>query len=91
MRLLFVCGKNRRRSPTAADLFASDPGVETASAGVRPDADCPLSADLIAWADLIFVMEPAHRNVLLRRFQKAVGGRRVVVLGISTRRPPTAF
>ncbi|MDH5527094.1 MAG: phosphotyrosine protein phosphatase [Nitrospirota bacterium] len=85
MHLLFVCGKNRRRSPTAADLFADLDGVETASAGLQPDADCVLSADLIQWADLIFVMEPGHRSEVQRRFKDSLGGRRVVVLGIPDR------
>ena len=41
MRLLFVCGRNRLRSPTAERVFAAVPGVEAESAGVAPDADGP--------------------------------------------------
>ena len=59
--LLFLCARNRLRSPTAEQVFASRPGVETASAGLAPDADEQVSAELIEWADLIFVMERAHR------------------------------
>jgi len=62
MRLLFVCGRNRLRSPTAERLFAGIAGVETRSAGVSPDADEPLSLDAIEWADVIFVMEPEQRT-----------------------------
>jgi len=61
-RVLFVCGRNRSRSPTAESIFADYPGVETASAGTSPDADTPMSSDLIEWADIIFVMEPVHRR-----------------------------
>ena len=48
--ILFICGKNRLRSPTAEHVFADWPGIETASAGTGQDADCPVSAELIAWA-----------------------------------------
>ncbi len=37
--LLFLCSRNRLRSPTAEQVFASRPGVETASAGLAPDAN----------------------------------------------------
>ena len=57
-------GKNRLRSPTAEHVFASWPGVETASAGVGNDADVLVDAEVLAWADLIFVMEPVHRRKL---------------------------
>jgi predicted protein tyrosine phosphatase len=43
MRVLFVCGRNRCRSPTAEQWFADWPGVETASAGLSPDADIALT------------------------------------------------
>lgn len=32
-RVLFVCSRNRRRSPTAEHVFRNVPGIETASAG----------------------------------------------------------
>lgn len=59
--LLFLCSRNRLRSPTAEQVFASRPGVETASAGLASDAEEECSAELVAWADIIFVMEKAHR------------------------------
>jgi len=34
--LLFLCSRNRLRSPTAEPVFADRPGVETASAGLSP-------------------------------------------------------
>ena len=36
--LLFLCSRNRLRFPTAEQVFAFRPGVETASAGLAPDA-----------------------------------------------------
>ncbi|HEX8323034.1 MAG TPA: hypothetical protein VF595_03895 [Tepidisphaeraceae bacterium] len=81
IRLLFVCGRNRLRSPTAEQIFSVD-GVETQSAGVSPDADTPLDADAIAWADVVFFMEQAHQAKASRRFATALRGKRLVCLHI---------
>jgi predicted protein tyrosine phosphatase len=81
-RLLFVCSRNRLRSPTAEHVFAGLPGIETASAGLDHDADVPLSPELLAWADRIFVMENRHRDKIERRFREHVRGKRVVCLAI---------
>jgi predicted protein tyrosine phosphatase len=66
LHVLFVCTQNRLRSPTAEQVFADWPGVETASAGVGNDADVPVGNELLAWADLVIVMEQAHRKKLSR-------------------------
>jgi predicted protein tyrosine phosphatase len=63
-RVLFVCSQNRLRSPTAEQLFASWEGIEVASAGLNNDAENVLTPELLGWADVIFVMEKAHRNKL---------------------------
>jgi predicted protein tyrosine phosphatase len=81
-RVLFICAKNRLRSPTAEQVFASWPGVETDSAGVNHDADVPVGPEQLRWADLIFVMERRHQAKLRQNFQAALAGKRVVVLGI---------
>ena len=81
--VLFVCSRNRLRSPTAEQVFADWPGIETASAGLAPDADQPLTTELIAWADVIFVMERVHRARLGARFGPHIRGKRVVCLDIA--------
>jgi predicted protein tyrosine phosphatase len=81
-RLLFVCGRNKWRSPTAEAVFARYDGIETQSAGIGRDADSPVSPDAIEWADIILVMEPAHRDKLNRDFGLLLRSKRVVVLGI---------
>lgn len=83
MNVLFICGKNRLRSPTAEQLFADWSGVETASAGVNNDADVPVSQELLEWADLIFVMEPNHRKKLTARFTSELANKRIICLNIS--------
>lgn len=80
--VLFICGRNRLRSPTAEQLFAGWPGVEVASAGVNPDADQVVTPELLEWAHLIFVMEQVHKNKLASRFQNSLKGKRIVCLGI---------
>ena len=84
VRLLFVCGRNRLRSPTAEAIFAGE-GVETQSAGVSPDADTPLDAEAIAWADVIFFMQAEHRAKAARQFGAALRGKRSVCLAIPDR------
>ncbi|UHH29042.1 low molecular weight protein tyrosine phosphatase family protein [Pseudomonas veronii] len=82
MNVLFICGKNRLRSPTAEQLFADWSGVETASAGVNNDADVPVSQELLEWADLVFVMEQSHRRKLSVRFASVLSDKRIVCLHI---------
>jgi len=81
-RVLFICSRNRWRSPTAETLFAEWPGVETASAGVSRDAEQPVTADLLDWADLILVMEPKHRRKLTTQFGSVLRGKRLGCLSI---------
>ena len=80
--ILFICTQNRLRSPTAEQVFAEWPGVETASAGLGNDAEVPVSPELLAWADMIFVMEKAHRNRLSAKFARHLNGKRVISLDI---------
>ena len=82
IRALFICSQNRLRSPTAEQVFASWPGVETDSAGLGNDADMPLSPEQIEWATLIFVMEKRHRNLLSKKFRRHLNGKRVICLDI---------
>ncbi len=81
-KILFVCSRNRLRSPTAEHVFASWPGTETASAGISRDADHPVTPELLRWADLIFVMERAHRSKLCVKFKPHLAGKRIVCLEI---------
>lgn len=82
LHLLFICSQNRLRSPTAEQVFSDRPGRETASAGTNRGADNPLSAELVEWADVIFVMEKQHQRKLTQGFGAHLRGKRVVCLGI---------
>tara|TARA_R110000850_G_scaffold10259_5_gene36829 strand:- start:4098 stop:4421 length:324 start_codon:yes stop_codon:yes gene_type:complete len=81
-RLLFICSQNKLRSPTAEAVFADYPGVEVDSAGLNNDAVVPLSDEQLEWADVIILMETAHRNRLNRKFNHVLAGKRIAVLGI---------
>lgn len=81
-RVLFICSRNRLRSPTAEKVFAIVPGVEVDSAGLAPDAECALSADQVEWAEIVFVMERAHRAKLTQTFKRLLNGKKVVSLDI---------
>ncbi len=80
--VLFICGKNKWRSPTAEETFADHPGVECLSAGLSNDSDTQVSVELVEWADLIFVMEDVHKTKLTARFREHLRQQRVVCLGI---------
>ena len=82
VRILFVCSENRLRSPTAAAVFSEFDGVEAISAGTNKDCECPLSGDLIEWADVILVMEAGHRSKVSRRFRELLRDKKLAVLDI---------
>ena len=87
MNVLFVCSKNRWRSPTAEAIFSGEPGIECDSAGLNHDSENPIGADVVAWADLIFVMERDHLKKLKTRFKEHLGGARVICLDIPDNYP----
>jgi predicted protein tyrosine phosphatase len=82
VRVLFLCAQNKIRSPTAERVFDGRPGLEVESAGVNSDAQVPVTPELIAWAELIFVMEKKHLNKLAKRFRPHLRAKRVICLNI---------
>ncbi|MGB3241071.1 MAG: low molecular weight protein tyrosine phosphatase family protein [Geitlerinemataceae cyanobacterium] len=84
-KLLFICGKNRWRSPTAEALFSKYEGLEVESAGIDRDADFPLSSDAIQNADIVFVMEQSQRRKLSQKFGVWLKNKQVVCLDIPDR------
>jgi predicted protein tyrosine phosphatase len=68
-RLLFVCGRNQWRSPTAEWLYRHDERVEVRSAGTSAVSRHRVSAADIQWADLILVMETKYRTWIVTNFR----------------------
>ncbi|TLU66151.1 phosphotyrosine protein phosphatase [Thalassotalea litorea] len=80
--ILFLCSKNKLRSPTAEAVFCNIDGWEVSSAGISRDAEVHVSLEDIEWADYIFVMENAHKKKLSKKFGSAINGQSVISLGI---------
>jgi predicted protein tyrosine phosphatase len=80
--VLFVCSQNRLRSPTAEQVFADREGIEVLSAGLDATCGNPVTAELVEWADIIFVMEQALRSKLSNRFRASLKTARLICLGI---------
>ncbi|HEY1172578.1 MAG TPA: protein-tyrosine-phosphatase [Verrucomicrobiae bacterium] len=68
LRILFVCGKNLRRSPTAEAVYRNDPRVEVRSAGVSEKSKHRVTEKDLAWAELVLVMERKHKARILEAF-----------------------
>ncbi len=81
-KLLFICSKNRWRSPTAEMLFKNHPLHSARSAGTSDKARIKVNLKLMDWADVIFVMERKHKNVINRRFSHVAYTQNIVVLNI---------
>jgi predicted protein tyrosine phosphatase len=80
--LLFICSRNQWRSPTAELLFKGHSLHHASSAGTSPQARVRVNRKLLAWADIIFVMEQKHRDILRQDFSGILREKRVVVLDI---------
>lgn len=81
-KLLFICSRNRWRSPTAEKIFDGVEGIQARSAGTEPGARVKVTAGHIGWADLIFVMEKKHLRRLQEKYESELAGKRVVCLNI---------
>lgn len=81
-RVLFLCSKNRLRSPTAEAIFSDVEGWDVYSAGISNDADVHVSVEDIEWADYIFVMEKSHKKKLSSKFGRALRNQVLISLNI---------
>lgn len=82
MNLLFVCSRNQWRSPTAEAIYKNHPEVMARSAGTELSARIKLSAKMINWADIIFVMEKKHKERLLNKFPIDSQQKQIIILDI---------
>lgn len=79
---LFVCSRNRWRSPTAERIWRDSDLVNVRARGLSPKAARVIQAEDVQWADIIFVMERVHRGRLINRFRELVNRNCLVVLEI---------
>jgi len=81
MNLLFICSRNQWRSPTAESIFKNQPKIQVRSAGTADSAKNKVTEKLLLWADMIFVMEKKHKEILLERFDRE-HSKRMIILDI---------
>ncbi len=67
--VLFVCGRNRWRSPTAERIYANDQRIEVRSAGLSSKSRHQISHTDLLWADMVLVMENRHKRRILGTFR----------------------
>jgi predicted protein tyrosine phosphatase len=84
-KLLFICSQNIQRSLTAERMYDGFPGYEVKSAGTETSARTPVTRKHIEWADMVFVMEDDHLEILKAKFGAGVAGKKVVCLNIPDR------
>lgn len=82
MNLLFVCSRNKWRSPTAEAIYKNHSGINVKSAGTEPSARIRLNSKIIEWADLIFVMEKKHKQRMRENFPIETEGKKIIILDI---------
>ena len=80
--ILFVCSKNKWRSPTAEAIFRKQPDLSVRSAGTSTGAKHKITAKDIEWADIIFVMEDKHKSRLKAEFRRHLEYKTLHVLDI---------
>jgi predicted protein tyrosine phosphatase len=69
LKILFVCGRNKWRSPTAEKIYRNDPRIEVRSAGTSEKSPHPISSLDLLWADLVLVMENKHKSRISESFR----------------------
>ncbi|RNI25627.1 low molecular weight protein tyrosine phosphatase family protein [Rufibacter latericius] len=82
MNVLFVCSRNQWRSPTAEKVFQTVEGYNCRSAGTSDSARIRMSAKLLAWADVVLVMEKKHKQLLIAKFGTEARDKQIHVLDI---------
>ncbi|MBS1690317.1 MAG: protein tyrosine phosphatase [Bacteroidetes bacterium] len=82
MNLLFVCSRNKWRSPTAEAIFKNNDEHMARSAGTENSARIRINESMIGWADIIFVMEKKHKLRLIEKYAELLEGKNIVILDI---------
>ena len=82
MNILFVCSKNKWRSRTAETIFKNTLTHHLKSAGTDEGARIKLNEEHLNWADLVFVMENKHRQIINQKFRATFDVEKIIVLGI---------
>ncbi len=82
IKILFVCSQNKWRSLTAEKLYEGFSGYQVRSAGTDAGARVRISPGQIGWAELIFVMEKKHLQILKSKYGDQLNCKKVICLHI---------
>jgi predicted protein tyrosine phosphatase len=82
MNILFVCSKNKWRSRTAETIFKNAENHTVKSAGTSRSARVKLNENHLNWADLVFVMEEKHLQIIEQKFRSNSFNDKIIVLEI---------
>lgn len=83
MNILFICSRNKWRSPTAETIYKNYHTIIARSAGTSPSARIKVTQKHIDWANIIFVMEKKHRQIIAQRFKENPNRQKIIVLDIA--------
>lgn len=67
--ILFVCGRNKWRSPTAEKIYKNDQRRNVRSAGISEKSNHQVNGNDIFWADLIVVFEHKYKSWIIEKFR----------------------
>jgi len=87
LKVVFICGKNLWRSPTAETLYRNDARLAVRSAGLSPKSPRVVGLADLNWAELVFVMEQSHKQQLRNQLRKLDEAPEVVCLDIPDEYP----
>lgn len=82
MNVLFVCSKNKWRSPSAEQVWRKTNGLSVRSAGTSSSARRVISIADIQWAEIIFFMEQKHKSRAQANFRQELTYKNMHVLDI---------
>src|SRR6056297_2868333 len=68
IKILVVCGRNKRRSKTAESIFRKETKFKIQSAGLSPKSPSQISESKINWSDAIMVMEDGHKARISKQY-----------------------
>jgi predicted protein tyrosine phosphatase len=73
---------NRFRSRTAEDLYKDDSRFNVRSAGIFPDAQQPVTKELLKWADYVVAMEDLQKTFIESSFPDEAARKKIFNLHI---------
>jgi predicted protein tyrosine phosphatase len=82
LKILFVCGRNNRRGPTAERMYLHDHRLAVRAVGLHEMSKRRITAEDMAWADLVLVMERKYVVRLKDLFRKLDTLPPIEILGI---------